>query len=393
MNRPIRALILTLLLSVPLTGQEPNTLSDEEAAEGWLLLFDGETMFGWRPAGKANWRVQDGTLAVDSGDQCLLRTTTQFADYLLRVDFRYEEGTNSGIFLRTRPVPQSPGLDCYELNIAPPDNPFPTGSFVKQEKVSDANVKPGQWHTYEVRADGGRLNVRLDGQEVVDLSVANYLGRGFIGLQHNEGHVAFRNVKLLPLGLKPIFNGTDLTDWKQYPDMESEFTVNDQGWLHVTNGPGQLETTKSYADFVLQLDCMTHADNLNSGIFFRCIPGDVMMGYESQIHNGFVDGDRTNPLDHGTGGIFRRQKARLVVANDQQWFRKTIIANGPHMSVWVDGFQVSDWTDKRPANENPRRGLRTEAGTIMIQGHDPTTDISFRSFRIAEIPARWPADR
>ena len=58
------------------------------------------------------------------------------------------------------------------------------------------------------------------------------------------------------------------------------------------------------------------------------------------------------------------------------------------MAAWVSGYQVCDWTDKREPHENPRKGLRLEAGTIQIQGHDPTTDLSFRNLRIAELPDR-----
>jgi hypothetical protein len=114
-----------------------------------------------------------------------------------------------------------------------------------------------------------------------------------------------------------------------------------------------------------------------------------MMGYESQIHNGYLDGDRSKPADCGTGGIFRRKDARRVMADDNQWFHKTIIAEGPHVAVWVNGRQVSDWTDQRKPHENPRKGLRLEPGTIMIQGHDPTTDLSFRNLRAGELPVRW----
>ena len=66
----------------------------------------------------------------------------------------------------------------------------------------------------------------------------------------------------------------------------------------------------------------------------------------------------------------------------------TIHADGPHMAVWVNGYQVSDWTDRRKPDPNPRKGLRLEPGTIMLQGHDPTTDLSFRNLRIAEMPKR-----
>jgi hypothetical protein len=89
-------------------------------------------------------------------------------------------------------------------------------------------------------------------------------------------------------------------------------------------------------------------------------------------------------MDCGTGGIFRRKNARLVVSDDHRWFHMTIVTDGPHVSVWVNGYQVTDWTDDRKPNENPRNGLRLEPGTIMIQGHDPTTDLSFRNLRIGE---------
>ena len=58
------------------------------------------------------------------------------------------------------------------------------------------------------------------------------------------------------------------------------------------------------------------------------------------------------------------------------------------MAAWVNGYQVSDWTDTRAKNENPRNGLRLAKGTLAIQGHDPTTNLSFRNLRITELPER-----
>jgi hypothetical protein len=170
--------------------------------------------------------------------------------------------------------------------------------------------------------------------------------------------------------------------------MASVCKVTPEGWLNIRNGRGQIETEGKYDDFTLQLEVFVNGEGLNSGIFYRCIPGDVMMGYESQIHNGYQDDDRTKPADYGTGGIFRRQDARRVVADDFTWFHKTIHADDRHVAVWVNGYQVTDWTDRREPDENPRRGLRLAPGTIMIQGHDPTTDLSFRNLRIAEVPER-----
>lgn len=360
-------------------------LTAEELAHGWIALFDGTTLFGWEPSGKADWSVKDGAIVVSQGEKSLLCTTSRFADYELKVDFRSAAGTNSGIFLRTPLQPIDPAADCYELNIAPPDNPFPTGSFVKRQKA-DAVPDSRDWQTFHARVEGPTLRVSLNGTQVCEYRDPKPIAAGRIGLQLNEGRVEFRQIKLRPLGARPIFNGQDLTGWKTYPQMASKFSVTSAGELHVVNGKGQLETTGQYANFLLQLECISHARQLNSGIFLRCIPGEEMNGYESQIHNGYVDGDRTKPVDCGTGGIFRRQNARIVAADDNQWFTKTIVADGPHFATWVNGIQVADWTDTRKPDPNPRRGLRLAAGTLMIQGHDPTTNLSFRNLRITELP-------
>ncbi|HVA51755.1 MAG TPA: DUF1080 domain-containing protein [Pirellulales bacterium] len=385
---PLLSLVLLLVASPAFAAEETspqNTLSPEELAEGWMLLFDGETLFGWQPNNHANWHVNDGAIAVSQGDQGLLNTTSEFADYQLKLEFRADKKTNSGVFLRTAAKPADPAADCYELNIAADDNPFPTGSFVKRQK-GDHGQTTGQWQAYDVTAQGGHFVVTLDGHVVLDYTDATPVRRGYIGLQLNQGPVEFRNVKLRPLGLKPILNGRDLSGWKEYPGKKSKFSVTPAGELNVKNGPGQLETDLRYGDFVLQLEVFVNGEKRNSGIFFRSIPGDWWMGYESQIHNGYADNDRTRPLDFGTGAIYRRQKARKVVSNDFEWFYKTIVATGNHVAVWVNGQQVTDWTDNRAPSENPREGLRTEPGTILIQGHDPTTDISFRNLRAAETP-------
>ena len=270
-------------------------------ADGWLLLFDGETTFGWRPSSKVDWKVVDGTITAGQGEEGLLYTTGQFGDYLLKVDFRSAPGTNSGVFLRTSPKPTDVTTKCYELNIADSgSNDFPTGSFVKRKVAGGENDSP-EWQTFEVAADGGHFVVKLDGKEVLDYTDPEPLGRGYIGLQFNSGKIEFRNVKLKPLGTKSIFNGKDLTGWKSPPDNPAVFSVTPEGWLDLKGGSGYLESEGSYDDFTLQLEAIINGDKINSGIFFRSIPGEKMNGYESQIQNGYKDGDRTKPEDCGTG--------------------------------------------------------------------------------------------
>ena len=366
----------------------PAGLSEEEVAEGWIALYDDSTKFGWKPEAKVNWKFENGVISADEGEVGLLRTTSQFDNFILRLEYRAEKSTNSGVFIRTSPKPMNPEGDCYEINIAPADNPFPTGSLVARKKATDRRAAQ-DWEELEIVADGKNVTVKRNGDTVCEYEDKSPLGRGYIGLQHNSGKIEFRKIRLKPLGLNRLFNEKNLDGWKSYPEMKSKFEARD-GLLQVRDGVGQLETRDSFADFVFQIACRTNDQGLNSGIFYRCIPGEKMNGYESQIQNAIKNDDAKLPVDCGTGGIFRRQNARRVNARDEEWFYKTIIAVGPHVSVWVNGLQVCDWADKRKRDKNPRRGLRLEAGTIMIQGHDPTTDLSFKNIAAAELDARRP---
>ena len=362
------------------------TPSQAELEAGWIQLFDGESLYGWTANSDANWAVRDGVLQVNAGTPGFLWCTTQFDDFELRVDFRAPRATNSGVFLRSATNPQDPRSDCYELNIAGPDHAFPTGSLVARQRAAAIQASH-KWRAFHVRAEAGTFVVKLDDHEVLAYRDQRPLGRGRVGLQFNQGDVAFRNIWLRPLGLTALSTEPELSDWTTYPDLPGTFQAR-EGVLTARGGPGQLETKAAYGDFVLQLSFRTNARDLNSGVFFRCLPGQRLMGYESQIHNGCINGDRDRPADCGTGGIFRRQDARRIVADDLAWTQKTIVAHGPHIGVWVNGFQVTDWTDTRTADANPRRGLRLEPGTLMLQAHDPSTDVSFRNVRVSELSPR-----
>ncbi|MEQ8208550.1 MAG: DUF1080 domain-containing protein [Lacipirellulaceae bacterium] len=393
------------------TQLDDNQLTAEQIAQGWLSLFDGETLFGWKHTSDANWRVENGVIKVDSGKQGWLMTTSQFADFELILEYRCPKETNSGVFLRSTLNPKDPEKDCLEVNIAPPSNKFPTSYLVARRSLYDKELPrteelkdgrtvqldpwDGQWHELKMKimrmpnqkTSRALLATLLDGVPQ-GLATVNEPTHGHIGLQFREGSIEFRNIRLRPLQLEAIFDGQSLAGWNKDKAEASRFEITDDGELRVLDGRGQLESKKSYGDFLLQLDCRVDGDGLNSGVFFRCIPGDFMMGYECQISNAMKDGDPTQPADCGTGGIFRRQNARRIVAKDREWFTMTLLANGPHMASWTNGYQVSDWTDTREPHENPRKGLRLEPGTLAIQGHDPTTDIRFKNIRIVEFPEK-----
>jgi hypothetical protein len=158
---------------------------------------------------------------------------------------------------------------------------------------------------------------------------------------------------------------------------------------------------------VLQLECVSNGRHLNSGVFFRCQPNRYQQGYEAQIQNDFsldppkeytveeYDPRTHKPTgkkkvksaarDYGTGAIYRRVPARRPMAKDREWFTMTVVANGRHLATWVNGVQEVDWTDNRPRNDNARNGCRLEKGPVSLQGHDPTTDLSFRNIRIEDL--------
>ncbi len=374
-------------------------LSPEEVREGWVQLFDGQKpvdkkIFGWTPSpdSDVDWHVtDDGEIEASQGKPGLLLTSVPFADYEFRCEYWIEKNANSGVFLRTVAQPKDPKVDCYELNMWDAAPEFKTASLVGRVKPKKEVTGEEVWKTLHVVCDGNRITAKFDGEEVLDFTddTPNLCRNGFIGLQKNAGKARFRKIALKPLGTKPLFNGKDLDGWHVVPGGKSKFSVADET-IVVKDGRGFLESDTSFADFTLQFEAKTHGDGLNSGVFFRLIPGTEAApsnGYEFQIQNAIVDGDRAKPKDYGTGAIFNRVKARWVVSNDHEWFTMTLVAHGSHFSGWVNGLQVTDWEDTRKPDPNPRNGKKLEGGPISLQGHDPTTDLQFRNIRAASYPA------
>ena len=366
-----------------------------QTSQGWVRLFDGYTLFGWQMASAANWRVEDRSIVVDAGMPGLLCTSVGWADFELTLEFSADAESNSGVFVRTPLEPTDPAVDCYEINIAPASNPFPTGSIVGRQKcdaverVIEGTVDADAWHTYKISVVGDVVTTAVDDAQTCRHVDPTPLPAGRIGLQFNQGRVAFRNIRVRPIGLRPTLNA-ELGGWKKFPDKPGEFRITDDAELLVTGGRGQIESEDTFGNFVALVESKTRSEKLNSGIFFRCIKGSEMDGYECQIQNGIVDDNPFKPVDCGTGGIFRRSDARILAADDGEWFNMVMVADGLQIATWVNGLQVTDWVDTRAPNANPRNGSRQDAGSIMIQAHDPTTDILFRKIDVGELIPRSP---
>lgn len=361
-------------------------LSADEIKEGWISLFDGKSLFGWDVPTISNWHVEGDAIVVDSGEKSLLLTPFDLDDFELRCDFHLSAGGNSGLFLRTALNAANPATDTYELNICDGHPTHKTGSLVARHVAENVPAVEDAWHSFRVLCEGPRIQVWLDGQQIVDFTDTSEAVRltGRLGLQMNQGRAAYRNVCIRPLKFRPLLNGQDITGWRTVPGSKSEFAVKD-GLLHVSNGPGFLETVETFSNFAMMVEARVNGDSLNSGVFFRAQPGTEAApshGYEMQLHNGIKDGDRSKPADSGTGAIFRRVAARYVPANDREFLTAVLIAQDDRFASWVNGYQVVNWQDTREPDPNPRAGKRLEAGHLSLQGHDPTTDLDFKAVNV-----------
>jgi len=194
------AFVFSGLLQAASAGQ--NSLTAQEVADGWQLLFDGKTQKGWAPRGAIRWTIEDGALSsVPGSGGGHLATTASFGSFHLKVEFWVDDVANSGVFLRCPPGGEITATNSYEVNIYDAHEKWPTGSINEVAASSGKQKTAGKWNLYEITADGEHLVVRLNGQVTVDVRDSKFK-RGPIAIQNlkGEGIVRFRNIKLKPIG-------------------------------------------------------------------------------------------------------------------------------------------------------------------------------------------------
>ncbi len=207
--------VVTVSLSWVRAADAPNTLTAEERKEGFELLFDGKTLdkFVIPPGQEKVWRVVNGVIRNESAAPgATVLTREDFANYVLKAEFRAHPNVNSAIMLRQgRPQPRGGApadLVGYELQIRDKlltdrtGGSYLTGSIVNVQNAPDGTrILPGQWNTFDVTIDGDHIVVLYNGKKVVDVRDARRRS-GAIGLQsaHPEdpagAFVEFRNLKV-----------------------------------------------------------------------------------------------------------------------------------------------------------------------------------------------------
>ncbi len=331
---------------------KPNTLTPKEIADGWILLFDGETTFGWDAAGKPE--IRDGVLIFDGYKEIRAATTTAFRHYTLKFEYLIEKTMRDA----------APVNWVFGAGTDSKSELFPSRGWSSAARIVGKDHILGS--TFR-REKGGDVLGQGSGFRYAHTPGMPPKSQPILFDVPKGNKLSLRNVKLYLMETKPLFNGKDLSGWKKFESdpkrAKSQFTVTEGGYLSIKNGPGDLQTTTEWANFVLQLDCRTNGDNLNSGVFFRCIPGEYQNGYEAQIQNQAAKQPKTYTIDeydpkthqlvtkkkienwsqdYGTGAIYRRMPARRAVAKDREWFTMTVAAQGRHFATWVNGIQVLD---------------------------------------------------
>jgi hypothetical protein len=205
-----------------------NQLSEQESKEGWLLLFDGQSLNGWMTsAGQASKTpVSDGSLNPHKSGHYMLVHTQQWSNFVLSLDFKISKGCNSGVFVRTHSLTPRPGKDVgfNGIEIAIDDTPgagyHDTGAIYDLVPPARNAMKPvGQWNHLEVTSDKSLLEVELNEELVTrmnmdqfkepnkrpdgsahkfDIAFKDHPVTGYIGLQDHGSACWFKNIKLRP---------------------------------------------------------------------------------------------------------------------------------------------------------------------------------------------------
>ncbi len=220
----------------------PNTLTAEEKADGWKLLFDGTTTNGWRGYGietfpEKGWVVEDGTLHVlgsgkgEAGGGGDIITDKKYGNFELSLEWKVSEGANSGIFYLAQEKPgqaiwkSSPEMQILDNDKHPDaklgkDGNRAAGSLYDLIPGNFEAVNPaGQWNQVKVMVYKGTVVHWVNGENVLEYHLwtddwtnmvknskfkdypdfVNPASEGYIGLQDHGDDVWFRNIKIKEL--------------------------------------------------------------------------------------------------------------------------------------------------------------------------------------------------
>ena len=212
-------LALTLCLVGAASAQTANQLSSQERNEGYNLMFNGENLDGWSGDPRL-WSVQDGAI-VGSSDGHEVKTNTfliyekPYSDFVMELDVRLRNN-NSGIQFRSEHKP-GPGwiVHGYQADFSHAGDRSAWGNFYEEkgrgrgvmatpdqgwQEAKDI-VRTQDWNHYEIRAEGNRIKLTLNGKVTFD-GEDDLTANGVIAIQLHAGpsmKVECRNIRIKTL--------------------------------------------------------------------------------------------------------------------------------------------------------------------------------------------------
>ncbi len=382
-----------------------NVLTPEEQAEGWQLLFDGQTLNGWKDYNGTEltepWHVVDGCIQAkgEGGDASgYIVTDREFENFELSWDWKLSKGGNSGMLYHVveRPQYKVPYLTGPEYQLIDEPNfeialePWQKlgvdyAMYLPDTTIMKVNPQ-GEWNNSKIVFDNGHVEHWLNGVKILEFEAwsddwharknsgkwknAPEYGlakKGVICLQDHGWPASFRNIKIKELPRKTkevtLFNGVDLTGWEAYGT--EKWYVNNEGLLVCESGPdkgyGYLATRDYYDDFDLTVEFKQEADG-NSGVFIRSFieEGVKVNGWQVEVA----------PKGHDTGGIYESygrgwleqipdEKENILKVGD--WNTMRIKVQGNNVTTWLNGEEMVNLTDDK---------IGAGKGRIALQIHD-----------------------
>jgi hypothetical protein len=199
----IRITVLTVVLVCWAGFQTRSQTPDDK---GWINLFNGKDLTGWRlrqADGRNGWEVENGVY-INTPPSTDIRTDAEYYDFQLHVEFNVAAGSNSGVYMRDRYE-----IQIFDSSGKPPVNNG-CGALYGRVAPSVNTSKPaGEWQTFDITFIGKRLVVIHNGVKVLDLADVGPMGTGAssnrpdgpgpLRLQGDHGAVSFRNIRIRPL--------------------------------------------------------------------------------------------------------------------------------------------------------------------------------------------------
>ena len=187
--------IILLLVAVAFVASKDAAADDNSPPEGFTALFNGRDLTGWKDDARGSWRAEKGILVYDGqGDH--LVTEEEYGDFILLVDWKIEDGGNSGIFLRGEAQVEIWDKRDYDTDMG-------SGAIVPytiHKPLHNADSPIGAWNHFEIRVEKGLVTVKLNDKLVLSKHQANFRQpRGPIVLQQHDTPLWFKNVYIKEL--------------------------------------------------------------------------------------------------------------------------------------------------------------------------------------------------